>query len=52
MNVRRALPWIVLAAVVAFVGWKLHSSHFDWAGFGRSLRAADLRLLAIAVLRS
>ena len=47
---RRALPWVVLAAVVGFVGWKLRTSHFDWAGFGRSLRTADWRLILAAVL--
>ena len=50
MNVRRAVPWVFFALVVAFVAWKLHSSHFDWAGFGRSLRSADLRLLAVAAV--
>jgi uncharacterized protein (TIRG00374 family) len=49
MTARRALPWVVFAAVAAFVGWKLHTSHFDWAGFARSLRTADLRLIGLAV---
>ena len=47
---KRALPWLVLAAILALIAWKLHTSHFDWAGFARSLRTADIKLLAIAVL--
>ena len=47
---RRVAPWLLLAAVLVFVGWKLHTSHFDWAGFAASWRAADLRLLALAIL--
>ncbi len=47
---KRALPWVLLVAVAGFVGWKMHSSHFDWAGFGRSLRMADWRLILAAVL--
>ncbi len=50
MTLRRALPWVLGLAVAAFVAWKLHSSHFDWAGFGRSLRTADWRLILLAVL--
>ncbi len=49
-SVRSALPWIVLALVVAFVGYKLKTSHFDWAGFAASWRTADWRLIALAVL--
>jgi uncharacterized protein (TIRG00374 family) len=48
MNLRRALPWLLLAAVIAFVGWKLRTSHFDWAGFARSWQTADLKLIALA----
>jgi uncharacterized protein (TIRG00374 family) len=48
--VKRAAPWAVGAALVAFVGWKLHTSHFDWAGFGRSWRTADWRLLLLATV--
>jgi hypothetical protein len=47
---KRALPWLVLAAVLAFIAWKLHTSHFDWAGFARSLRTADIKLIATAIL--
>ncbi len=50
MNLRRALPWIVLVAIVALVAWKLHTSHFDWTLFGRSLRTANLKLIGLAVL--
>ena len=50
MNLRRALPWILLVAAVGFIGWKLHTSHFDWAGFGRSLRTADLKLIGFGIL--
>lgn len=45
---RKALPWVLLALVVGFAGWKLATSHFDWAGFGRSWRTADWRLLLLA----
>jgi uncharacterized protein (TIRG00374 family) len=47
---KKALPWLVLAAVVGLVAWKLHSSHFDWAGFGRSLKTADLRLVGLGLV--
>jgi uncharacterized protein (TIRG00374 family) len=50
MNLRRAAPWILLALVLGFVAWKLHTSHFDWALFARSLRTADLKLIVLAVL--
>ena len=50
MNLKRAVPWVLLVAVVGFVGWKLQTSHFDWAGFAKSLRAADFRLIALAIL--
>jgi uncharacterized protein (TIRG00374 family) len=50
VNLRRALPWIVLVAIVALVAWKLHTSHFDWTLFGRSLRTANLKLIGLAVL--
>jgi uncharacterized protein (TIRG00374 family) len=39
-----------LALVVAFVGYQLKTSHFDWAGFAASWRTADWRLIALAVL--
>ena len=50
MNLRRALPWLLLALVVALVGWKLETSHFDWTGFARSFRTADIRLILLATL--
>ena len=50
MKLRRALPWLILLAIAGFVAWKLHASHFDSAGFGRSLRTADLRLVGLAIL--
>lgn len=49
MTLRKALPWIFLAVIVAFVGWKLRVSHFDWAGFLASCRRADFRLILLAV---
>ena len=50
MNTRRILTWLVAAAVVAFLAWKLQTSHFDWAGSARSFRTADWRLLLLATL--
>ena len=47
---KRALPWLLLAAILAFVGYKLHSSHFDYAGFARSVRTANFALIAVAIL--
>ena len=47
---KRSLPWVLLVALVAFVGWKLHTSHFDWAGFLTSLRTADFKLIALATV--
>ena len=46
---KKALPWVVLAAIVAFVAWKLHGSHFDWAGAWAAVRTANPWLLACAV---
>ena len=46
---RRALPWLLLAALAAFLAFKLQRSHFDWAGFARSFRTADLRFILLAV---
>ena len=50
MNTRRLLTWLLAAAVIAFLAWKLQSSHFDWAGSARSFRTADWRLLLLATL--
>ena len=47
---KRAIPWLLLLAVLGFVAWKLHTSHFDWAGFAQSFRRADFRLIGLAVL--
>jgi uncharacterized protein (TIRG00374 family) len=47
---KRAVPWLLLLAVVGFVAWKLHTSHFDLAGFAHSFRAADIRLIGLAIL--
>jgi uncharacterized protein (TIRG00374 family) len=49
-SLRSAIPWILLALIVAFVGWKLKASHFDWAGFAASWRTADWRLIALSAL--
>ncbi len=49
---RGAIKWIVLAAIVALIGWKLYTSHFDWAGFVGSLRQANPLLVAAAVVVS
>ncbi len=49
-TVRALVPWVVLALIVGFIGYKLHTSHFDWAGFARSCRTAELRLLLLAVV--
>ena len=49
-SLRSLLPWLLLVALLAFVAWKLHSSHFDWSAFAASWRTADPRLLALAVL--
>lgn len=46
---KRALPWILLLLLVGFIGWKLRTAHFDWAGFARSLRTADWRLLLLSI---
>ena len=50
MTPRRLLTWVLAAAVLVFLAWKLQTSHFDWAGFGRSFRTADWRLLLLAIL--
>ncbi len=49
-TLRAVAPWLVLALILGLVAYKLHTSHFDWAGFARSCRTADLRLLLLAVL--
>ena len=50
MTSRRLLTWLLAALVLAFLAWKLQTSHFDWAGSARSFRTADWRLLLLATL--
>lgn len=50
MKLQRALPWALAVALLAVFGWKLHTSHFDWHGFGRSLSTANMGLIALAIL--
>jgi uncharacterized protein (TIRG00374 family) len=49
-TLRSVAPWLVLALILGFIGYKLHTSHFDYAGFLHTCRTADLRLLLAAVL--
>lgn len=49
-GLKQALPWLLLLAVLAFVGWKLQHSHFDWAGAWAAVRTANPLLLLAAVL--
>ena len=48
-SLRTIAPWLLLAVLVAFAGYKLRTSHFDWAGFARSWQTADFRLIALAI---
>jgi uncharacterized protein (TIRG00374 family) len=48
MNKRKTAVWVVTLALVALLAWKLHTSHFDWAGFWRACASADWRLLLVA----
>ena len=50
MSHKQVLPWVLALVIAGFIGWKLQDSHFDWVGFARSLRAIDLRLIALAIL--
>ncbi len=50
MTVKKALPWLVLAAVLGFVAWKLHTSQFDFRRFWENIQGADFRLIAVAVV--
>jgi uncharacterized protein (TIRG00374 family) len=43
------IVWIVVLAIALFIGWKLHTSHFDWRGFAASFRKADWKMLGIAI---
>lgn len=47
---RKALPWLLLAALGTFLAWKLHTSHFQFRALLRAARAADPRLLLAAVV--
>ena len=47
---RKWILTLVVVALVAFLAWKLHASHFDWAKFGQACRQADWRLLVLAIL--
>ena len=49
-GLRKALPWLLLIALLVFIAWKLHTSHFDWAGFAQSWRRANLKLILLAVV--
>ncbi len=46
---RKTLPWLLLSALLAFIAWKLHTSHFDWVGFAQSWRRANLKLVLLAI---
>ncbi len=48
-KLKSALPWILFSLLVAFAGYKLKTSHFDWQRFLDSCRSADWRLLLLAV---
>ena len=50
MSLKKALPWLIVLAIVGFIAWKLHTSHFDYAGFLASLREVNLPLLGVATL--
>ena len=47
---RRALPWLVLAAIVGLLAYKLRTTHFDAAAFLENVKTVDLRLIVPAVL--
>jgi uncharacterized protein (TIRG00374 family) len=49
LTLRRLAPWLVLAVLLGFVGYKILTVHFDWAGFVQSWRTADFRLIALAI---
>ena len=50
MNKRKAILWAVALLVLALLGWKLHTSNFEWARFWQACRSADWRMLLLAVL--
>ncbi len=49
MNVRKLVTWSVVVVLVALLAWKLHTSHFDWAGFWHACRSVNTPLLLLAV---
>ena len=50
MNKRKFIVWAIGALLLAFVAWKLHTSHFDWGAFWHACRSADLRLVLLATI--
>ena len=50
MTRRNALVALAVLAGLALVGWKLHTSHFDWAAFWQACRSVDWRMLVLATL--
>ena len=50
MNLRKAAPWLIAVALAALLAWKLHTSHFDWAGFWAACRSVRWPLLLLATL--
>ncbi len=49
-SVRKAAVPILFVLALALVGWKLHTSHFEWAAFWAACRSVDWRLLLLATL--
>ncbi len=50
VSLRSAVPWIALLLIAVFVGYKLRTSRFDWAGIVAGWRMADFRLILLATL--
>ena len=50
MNKRKVIVWGIAALLLAFLAWKLHSSHFDWGSFWRACRAVRWPLVSVAIL--
>ena len=50
MDKRRIITWAVVVLLVAFLFWKLHTSHFDWDGFWRACRQVRWPLVVLATL--
>lgn len=49
MPARRKILLAALALLIAFLGWKLARSHFDWRGFWAACKSANPRFLLIGV---